>query len=169
MASLVGIVGGRSDRQHAADRLDSVRLTVVIDEGDHHLGRRSSLSHSEIRGRLAEDLVRAAEFPIFTLQVLQARTFFCRRPRSHPGIAFRLAHPVPERLAEQPIFPAIETMAAHCDGYSAKWSCTSRTARSRTSGEYFVDLFMTPTSHELEPPTIRGDSVFQIGDRFYST
>src|SRR5690606_18055701 len=39
---LVRVVGGRSNRQYLADRLDSVLTTVVVDEGDHHLGRRSS-------------------------------------------------------------------------------------------------------------------------------
>jgi serine/threonine-protein kinase HipA len=31
-----------------------------------------------------------------------------------------------------------------------------RTARSRTSGENFLDLFMAPFSQELEPPQIPG-------------
>ncbi|MEK8048396.1 hypothetical protein, partial [Ideonella margarita] len=31
-------------------------------------------------------------------------------------------------------------------------SCTKRTARSRTSGENLFDLFMAPSSQELEPP-----------------
>jgi hypothetical protein len=38
------------------------------------------------------------------------------------------------------------TSAEHCDGYSPRCSCTRRTARSRTSGENFVDLFMAPSS-----------------------
>src|SRR5690606_25060999 len=33
---------------------------------------------------------------------------------------------------------------------------TIRTARSRTSGEYFTGLLMTPSSQELEPPGIPG-------------
>ncbi len=38
----VRAVGGRSDRQHPADRLDAVHLTMIVDEGDHGLNRRSS-------------------------------------------------------------------------------------------------------------------------------
>ena len=34
----------------------------------------------------------------------------------------------------QPIFRAIDSIAAHSDGYSPRCSCTIRTARSRTSG-----------------------------------
>jgi hypothetical protein len=37
----VRVAGRRRDRQHAADRPDSVRLTVVIDEGLNHLGAES--------------------------------------------------------------------------------------------------------------------------------
>ena len=35
-------VRGRSDGQDRADRLDSVHVSVLIDEGDHHFARRSS-------------------------------------------------------------------------------------------------------------------------------
>ena len=31
-----------------------------------------------------------------------------------------------------------------------------RTARSRISGEYLLDLFITPSSQEMEPPTNPG-------------
>jgi hypothetical protein len=37
-------IGGRSDRQDRADRLDSVGVPVLIDEGHHHFARRSSSS-----------------------------------------------------------------------------------------------------------------------------
>ena len=51
----------------------------------------------------------------------------------------------------QPIFGAIDSTAAHNDGYSPRGSCTIRTVRSRTSGDNFFDLFMAPSSQELEP------------------
>jgi hypothetical protein len=38
----VGVVGRRGDRQDPADRLDPVGLTMIVDEGDHGLNRRSS-------------------------------------------------------------------------------------------------------------------------------
>src|SRR5690606_37236272 len=48
-------------------------------------------------------------------------------------------------------------MAAQCDGYSACCSNTSRTARSRTSGENRLFLFvMAPFSQDKEPPRIPG-------------
>ena len=52
----------------------------------------------------------------------------------------------------QPIFGAIDSMAAHSDGYLPRCSSTMRTARSRTSGENLFDLFMAPSSQEKEPP-----------------
>jgi hypothetical protein len=38
----MGPIGRRGDRQDLADRLDPVRLTMIVDEGDHGLDRRSS-------------------------------------------------------------------------------------------------------------------------------
>jgi hypothetical protein len=43
-------------------------------------------------------------------------------------------------------------MADHCESYSLSCSKTKRTARSRTSGEYRVDFFMTPSSQEMKSP-----------------
>src|SRR5690606_2211874 len=57
---------------------------------------------------------------------------------------------------EQPIFSAIDWMAAHCEEYSLSCSNTIRTARSRTSGEYFFACLMTPISQRLEPPANPG-------------
>lgn len=39
----------------------------------------------------------------------------------------------------QPIFGAMDSMAAHSDGYSPRCSCTILTARSRTLGENLSD------------------------------
>ena len=60
------------------------------------------------------------------------------------------------RLRGQPILGAMDSTAAHSDGYSPRCSCTMRTARSRTSGENLFVLFMAPFSQELEPPQIPG-------------
>src|SRR5690606_20664262 len=53
----------------------------------------------------------------------------------------------------QPIFGAMDSTAAHSEGYSPRCSCTKRTARSRTSGEnLFCLLIVAPFSQRLEPP-----------------
>src|ERR1700723_1256072 len=38
----IGVIGRQGDRQHPADRLDPMRLAVIVDEGNHGLNRRSS-------------------------------------------------------------------------------------------------------------------------------
>src|SRR5262245_43277793 len=48
--------------------------------------------------------------------------------------------------AVQPIFSAIEVIAAHCESCAASCSTTIRTARSRTSGENRLGLVMAPSS-----------------------
>src|SRR4051812_45691103 len=45
--------------------------------------------------------------------------------------------------AVQPILLAIDSIAAHCDGYWSLASKTMRTARSTTSGENFGDFLMS--------------------------
>src|SRR5690606_12443683 len=53
----------------------------------------------------------------------------------------------------QPILGAMDSMAAHSEGYSPRCSCTMRTARSRTSGENLFDFFlMAQSSQRKEPP-----------------
>jgi hypothetical protein len=55
----------------------------------------------------------------------------------------------------QPIFAAIELIAAHCEACSPSCSNTIRTARSWTSGAYLGDacfVMMTPVSQEMGSP-----------------
>ena len=52
----MGVVGRGGDRQDLADRLDPMRPTMIVDEGDHGLNRRSS-SRRKIRACLAQDLI----------------------------------------------------------------------------------------------------------------
>ena len=50
----------------------------------------------------------------------------------------------------QPIFPAIEAIAAHCEA-GPLCSSTIRTARSRTSGENLFEVFFSlPEAHSLK-------------------
>ena len=74
---------------------------------------------------------------------------------SATGVTFHRPHPRAEGLYEQPIFVAIDRMAAHCESCSRSCSSTIPTARSRTSGEYRLGLPMDsillghPRFHEL--------------------
>lgn len=57
----------------------------------------------------------------------------------------------------QPILGAMDSMAAHSEGYSPRCSRTMRTARSRTSGENWFDfLLMAQSSQRNKPPQIPG-------------
>ena len=65
-----------------------------------------------------------------------------RRCRARPGAPTCAASP-----PVQPILPATDSIAAHCDGYWSLASTPMRTARSKTSGENFGDfLIMAPFS-----------------------
>ena len=46
--------------------------------------------------------------------------------------------------------------ADHSESYSDLWFSIMRTARSRNSGEYRFDLFVAPSSQDMEPPTNPG-------------
>lgn len=57
----------------------------------------------------------------------------------------------------QPTLPATDSMVAQCEPYSLRCSCTSRTARSRNSGEILVVVvivvfIVAPISQMKEPP-----------------
>jgi len=55
--------------------------------------------------------------------------------------------------ALQPILPAIDTIAVHCESCCPSDARTIATARSTTSGENFGDfLMMAPSSQTKEPP-----------------
>src|SRR5690606_4247813 len=156
LSGLVRIVGRWSDRKNLADRLDSIRLPVRINEGHHHLSPRSSSAWAE----------KAAAFRRISFARLSSRF-----SRSSPLIRSSSAVLAPGRLPssrsacltqrrsvslEQPIFSAIDSIAAHCDGYSPSGSSTSRTARSRISREYLFASFMTPIPRKLRPPANPG-------------
>src|SRR5262245_6476284 len=137
---------------------------MLIDEGNHHFGRRSSSAWAKKAAALRR--ISLARFNSLT-----SRSSSLRRSRSEldsPGrfpwsrsacrTHLRKVSPV------QPILVAIETIADHCVLCSPWCSNTIRTARSRNSGEYFVVVFMTPSSQELESPGIPGR--FNRGSRF---
>jgi hypothetical protein len=140
---LVRVVGRRSDRQHRADRLDSVLPSLVIDKGNHHFGRRSSSACAKYA-----DAFRRISFARRSSRTSRSSSFTRARssldgpdlrPRSRSSRLTQF-----RRVSlEQPIFSAIDTIAVYCESYSRSCSNTIRTARSRTSGEYFFALVMT--------------------------
>src|SRR4029453_8703524 len=114
----LGVVGGRGDRQHLADRLDPVATPVIVDEGDHVLDRRSRSPWGKYREAFRRISLAWRSSPT-------SRSGFLTRSRSAlvgPGRAplsrsacrthFRSVSVV------QPILPATELIAPHSVGGS---------------------------------------------------
>src|SRR5690606_4717101 len=95
---LLCLVGRRSDRQYIADRLDSVLLTVLVDERHHHFARRSSSACAKYARRLAEDLVGPPQLTVFALELLEPLTLLARQTRPLPRIPLAPPNPAAQRL-----------------------------------------------------------------------
>src|SRR4029077_1672292 len=134
-----------------ADRLDSVDVAVFVDERRHGLNRRSSSAWAKYA-----DALRRISLACRSSRFSRSSAF--RRSATSVGTPARVPLSTSAFLTHslsvcgvQPIFAAIEQMAAQRDGCSPSWSKTIRTARARTSVEnLFVVLLITaPPSQEL--------------------
>src|SRR5690606_20963443 len=149
---LLCVVGRRSDRQYIADRLDSVLLTVLVDELDHHFRRRSSSACAKYADALRRiSLARRSSRFSRSSSLMRPRSSVLRPPR-RPLSRSAWRTQLRSVSAVHPIFSETDRIAAHCDAYSPSCSSTSRTALSRTSWEYFREVVITPSSQALEPP-----------------
>jgi len=145
-------VGRRGNPQHSADRLDPIGIPVLIDVGVQDFSLRSSSAW-------AKKALAVRRMSLARRNSLFSRSNSLRRwasavvvpGRSPASISARLTHSS-KVCGTQPIFGAMDSTAAHRDGYSPRCSCTRRTARTRTSGENLLDLVMAPFSQMLEPP-----------------
>ena len=87
---------------------------------DHHLCSAVELRLGEIRGRQSQDLVGARSSQIFALELLEPLPLIGRQARARPCITLGLPDPLPQASPRvQPIFSAIESMAAHCESVLA--------------------------------------------------
>src|SRR5690606_23381257 len=152
---IVLIIGRRGDFERSADRLDPIFIAVLVDEGDHHFGRRSSSA----RAKYADAFFRIS-LACLSSRFSRSSAFIRSRsslvsPARTPASRSACATQLCSVCAAQPILGAMASIAAHCEGCSLVCSSTMRTARSRTSGEKFglvlVFLIGAP-SHEREPP-----------------
>src|SRR5690606_18712651 len=107
------------DRQDFADRLDAVDLAVFVDERHHHFCRRSSSAWAKYAEALRRiSLARLSSRFSRSSAFMRSRSLVVtpsRRPVSRSAWRTQFI----SVWAEQPILPAIEPIAAHCDGYSA--------------------------------------------------
>src|SRR5690606_19469974 len=150
------MIGGWGDWQDAADRLDPIMPTMLVDKGDHRFSGRSSSAWAKYAEALRRISLacRSSRFSRSRALSFSATSLGtpARRPPSTSAFftqSFRV-------WAEQPIFWETETTAAQRDGYSPPCSSTIRTARVRTSGEnlFVVLLIRLYPTWELEPPTV---------------
>ena len=112
----------------------------VVDERAPSLRSAVELRLGEKSRCLAQDLVRPPQLANLALQLLEPLTLARQSLPVTPDPDH--ARPAaPSCAASPPCIPssaAIEPIAAHCESCSCSCSKTSRTARSRTSGEYLV-------------------------------
>jgi hypothetical protein len=112
----MSVVGRGDDRQGLADRLDPVRLAMIVNEGNHSLDRRSS---SAIAGAcLAQDLVGLPKLAVLSLKGLQLVGQFGRNAGPLPAIDSPSLTQSCNICGVQPIFAAIEVTAAQREGCS---------------------------------------------------
>jgi hypothetical protein len=145
-----GVVGGGGDRQHPADRLDPEPVPVLVDGGDHLLGRRSSSAPksaaADFRISLARRSSRFSRSSVFSRSRSRWSDRTAGRHRLDPP------HPVAQRLMRDPELGRDRAARRPLRGCSSWCSNTIRTARSPSSCGYLPCLVMAPTSHESEPP-----------------
>src|SRR4029453_14655646 len=123
----LGVVGGRGDRQHLADRLDPVATPVIVDEGDHVLDRRSSSAGAKYAEALRRiSLAWRSSRTSRSSALIRSRSALVGPGRPPPS---RSARRPPFRRVSvvRPLLPATELIAAHCVGWSPPPSSTSRT------------------------------------------
>jgi hypothetical protein len=155
-------VSRRGDLQHFADRLDPVGIPVLVDVGVQDFSLRSSSAW-------AKKALAVRRMSLARRSSLTSRSSSLMRCASAVVVPGRIPASTSECLTHSsnvcgtlPILGAIDSIAAHSDGYSPRCSCTRRTARSRTSGENLFDLFMAPFSQELKPPQNPGRFRYRV-------
>jgi hypothetical protein len=158
IAKLCGMapVPRRGNSQDLADRLDPEGDATLINKGLQDFSRRSSSTWA--KSALASfkiSLVRRSSFTSRSSALRRSRSDVVTPSRSPLSTSSRLPHPNSVWLVH-PILGAMDSIAAHCHGYSSRCFHTMRTARFLTSAENLFDLFMAPFSRELEPPPKSG-------------
>jgi hypothetical protein len=73
----------------------------------------------EIRRRLLQDLVGPPQLKHLAFELLEPLALLRGQPRPAPLVTLGLSHQFRNVSAEQPIFSAIDTIAAHCGSCSS--------------------------------------------------
>ena len=133
-----------------------VHDAVVVDEPHHHFGRRTISAAAEYADPLRRiSLARLSSRTSCSNSFSRCRSSVVRPVGRPPTRSACCTHRC--RLSGvHPIFSEIERIAAHCESWSAACSRTIRTALSRTSVEYRLVVFLTPSSRTVGSPAIPG-------------
>jgi hypothetical protein len=102
------VIGRWGDRQHLADRLDPMHLTVIVDERDHGLNRRSNSAWAKYADALRRISLAYLSYlsSRFSRSSARNRSATSEGRPAHATVDLRLLHPLIERLAVQPILAA---------------------------------------------------------------
>ena len=119
--------------------MDACGGFFLPDQGLFKVGLGGCLRKSACQ---TQDLVDPLELPVLALQLFDAPCLGRADSIALPGITFMLRIQLHSVCVVQPILEAMAWIAAHCELYSGRTSGTMRMARSRTSGENFVDFFI---------------------------
>ena len=93
LSRFLRVIGRRGDREHPADRLDPVTLTVRVDEQHLHFGRRSSSAWAKNADALRRISFARFSSRFFSLKLLQPLMLVRRQFRSFPSITLCSPHP----------------------------------------------------------------------------
>ena len=92
---------------------------MIVDERDHGLDRRSSSAIAKYALALRRISLAWRELAVLPLQRLQPLPRLAGHALPQTLVAFRLPHPAARAVSPlQPIFAAIDEIAAHCEACS---------------------------------------------------
>src|SRR5262249_17010987 len=131
------VVGRGGDRQLLADRLDTIRGSVLVDKRHHYFGRRSSSAWAKKAAALRRISLARFNSSFSRSSCLRRSRSVLVSPARLPWSRSACRTHWRKDSGVQPILPAIETIAAHCDSCSA-WR--SKTIRFLIGIMLFADL-----------------------------
>ena len=163
---LMGSMAAIRRRGHLQDRaggLDPEAFSVTIDERPYGFSRRSSSACAKKALASFKISLARRNFLFSRSNALMRLCSSLLTPALGPVSTSRRLIQLSSVCGLQPTLPATDSMVAQCEPYSLRCSYTSRTARSRNSGEnlvlvVLVVFIVAPVSQIKEPPQNPGDS-----------
>ena len=135
---------------------------MLVDEAFQYLSRRPGSAWAKnARANFSISLARRSSLFSRSSSFTRCASAVVTPSRRPVSTSTRLTHSL-SVCGTQPILGAMDSMAAHSEGYSPRCYCTMRTARSRTSGENLFDFFMAQSSQRFEPPQNTGRFSFVL-------